>query len=160
MSQNSRKGHDGDPPLSAGNSPGSGSSPESIASPRRRWLAYGAQAVGAGAQGARTPRQRRSPSEAEDHAAELLFALNLPGADGQAVSIGKWRGQPVVVNFWATWCPPCIEEMPELSALQQQFEGRGVQILGIGIDSPDSIQRISQTRPVAYPLLVSGAGGS
>ena len=72
----------------------------------------------------------------------------------------KLRGRPLVVNFWATWCAPCIEEMPELSAFQQQYASAGLQILGIGIDSPDNILQFSKERPVVYPLLMAGAGGS
>ena len=58
-------------------------------------------------------------------------------------------------NFWATWCAPCIEEMPELSAMQEDLGPRGVQILGIGIDSDANIRKFAEKYPVSYPLLVA-----
>lgn len=149
--------------------PGSPQSPQSPASqpipaPRpavsRRRFALGSVAVAAGGLGAWTAWRRYAPDRPDDDAVSLLLALNLPDAQGQPVALERWRGRPLVVNFWATWCPPCVEEMPELSALQTQFEASGLQILGIGIDSPDNIRQFSQTRPVVYPLLVAGAGGS
>ncbi len=140
--------------------PGTASSRAPLASRRRRWLAYGALAAGAGGLGTWSAWRRLAPHPAEHDAAALLFALNLPGVNGEPVTVSQWRGQPMVVNFWATWCAPCIEEMPELSALQQQFAPDRLQVVGIGIDSPENIERFSQARPVAYPLLVSGAGGS
>jgi thiol-disulfide isomerase/thioredoxin len=128
--------------------------------PRRRLLTYGAVAVAAGAIGAWTAWHRLAPDEGDAEASKLLLALELPAADGQPVAIGQWRGRPLVVNFWATWCAPCIEEMPELSELQGIYETAGLQILGLGVDSPDNIRRFSRERPVDYPLLIAGAGGS
>lgn len=127
---------------------------------RRRWLALATTAAVAGGLGAWTAWRRHAPGEPADEAAELLFALNLPDAQGAATGLGQWRGRPLVVNFWATWCPPCVEEMPELSELQTRFQDRGLQILGLGVDSPDNIRKFSVDRPVVYPLLIAGAGGS
>lgn len=69
------------------------------------------------------------------------------------------RGQPAVVNFWATWCPPCVEEMPELSAFGDEFRDRGLRIVGIGIDSATNISQFSRKTPMSYPLLVAGTSG-
>ena len=127
---------------------------------RRHWLAMAAVGVAAGGLGAWSAWRRYSPDAPEDGVTDLLFALNLPSTDDPAVDLGRWRGQPLVVNFWATWCAPCIEEMPELSELQQQYRAKGLQILGIGIDSPENIRKFSAERPVVYPLFIAGAGGS
>jgi len=127
---------------------------------RRRWLAFGTVAAVAGGLGAWTAWRRYAPGEAEIDATHLLFALNLPDAQGAPVDVGRWRGRPLVVNFWATWCPPCVEEMPELSELHTKYEKSGLQVLGLGVDSPDNIRKFSVERPVSYPLLVAGAGGS
>lgn len=127
---------------------------------RRRWLAFGTVAAVAGGLGAWTAWRRYAPDEGEIDAAQLLFALNLPDAQGFATGLDQLRGKPLVVNFWATWCPPCVEEMPELSELHQKYRDRGLQVVGLGVDSPDNIRKFSEQRPVAYPLLVAGAGGS
>lgn len=129
-------------------------------SARRNWLALAAAGAAAGGLGAWSAWRHYSPDTPEAGATDLLFALNLPGTDDPAIDLGRWRGQPLVVNFWATWCAPCVEEMPELSELQQQYQAKGLQILGIGIDSPENIRKFSEQRPVVYPLLIAGAGGS
>jgi len=88
--------------------------------------------------------------------ARELLSLTLPDASGAAQSMQQWQGKVLVVNFWATWCPPCREEMPGFSRLQSKFSGNGVQFVGIGIDSADKIRQFSHDLPVSYPLLVGG----
>ena len=90
--------------------------------------------------------------------ARELLALTLPDSGGAAQSMSQWQGKILVVNFWATWCPPCREEMPGFSRLQKSFAGKGVQFVGIGIDSEDKIRQFSHELPVSYPLLVGGTG--
>src|SRR5947209_7882989 len=65
---------------------------------------------------------------------QALFAAAYPDASGHAQAVSQWQGKLAVVNFWATWCPPCREEMPELSQLQDQYRDRGVVVLGISTD--------------------------
>lgn len=89
--------------------------------------------------------------------ARELLALTLTDAKGAAQPLQQWRGKVLVVNFWATWCPPCREEMPGFSRLQNAFSAKGIQFVGIGIDSEDKIRQFSQDLPVSYPLLVGGA---
>jgi len=91
-------------------------------------------------------------------AAKQLLALTLPDSDGNAQSLQQWQGKILVVNFWATWCPPCREEMPGFSRLQNKLSGNGVQFVGIGIDSADKIKEFSKLTPVSYPLLVASPG--
>ncbi|HUW36093.1 MAG TPA: TlpA disulfide reductase family protein [Rhodocyclaceae bacterium] len=88
--------------------------------------------------------------------ARELLALTLPDAAGASQSMQQWRGKVLVVNFWATWCPPCREEMPGFSRLQSKFSAKNVQFVGIGIDSADKIRQFSHDLPVSYPLLVGG----
>lgn len=91
-------------------------------------------------------------------ALQRLLQLRLPDAQGQEVSLAQWQGRTLVVNFWATWCPPCKEEMPAFSRLQQQWQGRGVQFVGIAVDSAENVRRFAAASPVSYPLLVGGNG--
>lgn len=84
---------------------------------------------------------------------EAFFAASLPDVSGKAQSNDQWRGKTLVVNFWATWCPPCREEMPELSLLQERHAHRGVVVLGIALDDLDKVKAFSAQSPVSYPLL-------
>lgn len=65
-----------------------------------------------------------------------------------------------VVEFWATWCPPCVEEMPDLQAVRDAYRGRGVEVIGIGIDSADRIAAFAERMKLSLPLLVAGMAGS
>ncbi len=83
-----------------------------------------------------------------------LMALELPDADGKPHALTQWRGKTLVVNFWATWCPPCREEMPAFSRLAEKHAGNGVQFVGIAIDSAAEVQKFRREVQVAYPLLI------
>src|SRR5581483_1569563 len=105
----------------------------------RRWKSWmgralaGLVALGAGVYlGART-------THAEDAAA--LMALSLPDVSGTPQSLAQWRGKVVVVNFWATWCAPCREEMPEFVKAQQEYGARGLQFVGIAVDDADKVSK-------------------
>jgi len=86
-----------------------------------------------------------------------FYALTLPDLTGQAQPLSRYRGQPLLANFWATWCAPCVKEMPALDALASRFSA--VQFLGIGIDTAANMRDFVQKVPVAYPLLVAGYEG-
>jgi peroxiredoxin len=127
---------------------------------RRTLLLAGGVAALAALAGAGVAWQRMRPQPAADDAVALLFAQTLPDAGGRPVALATFAGQPLVVNFWATWCPPCVEEMPELSALHDEWSPRGLRMIGIGIDSAEKIGQFSAKLPVSYPLLVAGLGGT
>ena len=76
-------------------------------------------------------------------------------AQGAEHSLAEYRGKVVVLNFWATWCTPCREEMPMLSELAERYRGR-VQFVGIAADSLDKVRDFAHTLPVSYPLLAGG----
>ena len=126
---------------------------------RRGWLIAGGVAAVAAALGAGVAWRRLSPGPADDDAVALLLAQTLPDAAGAPLPLARFGGRPLVVNFWATWCPPCVEEMPELSALHDELAPRGVRFVGIGIDSADKIAEFARRSPVSYPLAVAGARG-
>ncbi len=97
---------------------------------------------------------RPAPQKAAGSALTELWNLSLPDAKGQQHALSQWRGQVVVVNFWASWCAPCREEMPDFVALRTQFQPKGVEFIGIAIDNPASITQFLQQLPVNYPILI------
>lgn len=104
--------------------------------------------------------QRLAPDTAQAAAVNRLLAQTLPDAHGQTQALSAWRGKPMIVNFWAPWCAPCVDEMPELSALQAEIAPRGIQLLGIGIDSADNIAKFANKYKISYPLFAAGVGAT
>ncbi len=74
--------------------------------------------------------------------------------DGRTHTLAEWRGKVVVLNFWATWCPPCRAEMPEFVRLQYELGGQGLQFVGVAIDEPEAVREFLQENPVNYPILI------
>lgn len=126
----------------------------------RRHALLAAVAVGFGALGGWVAWQRYSPAAATSEAVALLYAQQLPDHSGATFDLGTLRGKTVVLNFWATWCAPCIDEMPELAELHREFADRGAIVVGIGIDSPSNIREFAEKHRFPYPLLVAGLGGT
>jgi thiol-disulfide isomerase/thioredoxin len=98
------------------------------------------------------PRANASLASASD----AIWTLRLPGFDNQAQSLSQWKGKVVVVNFWATWCGPCREEIPEFVKMQQELGGRGLQFVGISIDQVDKTREFSANFKINYPILIGG----
>jgi len=92
--------------------------------------------------------------------AEAFFARTFNDLDGQPVDMARWKDRIVVVNFWATWCPPCVEEMPDLQRAHDEYADRGVTVVGLGIDSPAALQRFRDQHGLSLPLFAAGAAGS
>ena len=67
--------------------------------------------------------------------------FDLRADDGGRIRLADFRGKILVINFWATWCPPCVEEMPSLDRFQRMFAGRGVEVLGISVDDDENAYR-------------------
>ncbi len=112
--------------------------------------------VAAGAAGIWFGQGRHLPAAVTADAARLE-AHELADSDGRPMPFSAWRGKWLVVNFWATWCPPCREEMPAFSRLAVKYGGQGVQFVGISVDNAENVRRYRQEETIAYPLLVGGA---
>lgn len=97
-----------------------------------------------------------SPDASEPAAVDQLFAGALPDPQGREQPLAQWKGKPLVVNFWATWCAPCVEEMPELQELHAELSTKGMQVIGIGIDTAENIAAFGSKLGIDYPLLVGG----
>lgn len=85
----------------------------------------------------------------------VFFATTLQDEMNNSQALSQYKGKVLVVNFWATWCPPCREEMPELSALHEAFSSQNVMVLGVAIDEIALVKSFSEETPVSYPLLVA-----
>ena len=100
-------------------------------------------------------------SEAIPDAAVKLFLENhWQTPEGNSINTKNWQGKTLVVNFWGSWCPPCVEEMPSLEKLQQELFQQNVLFIGIGIDSPSNIRDFLLKTPVSYPIANGGVEGS
>src|ERR1700754_826434 len=137
----------------------------------KRILAALAVAVVAAAGGAAASHwifgQSVGPSVAEDaHAAtpaapsaspvDQLWAAAVTNVDGKPQSLSLLKGHPVVINFWASWCGPCVEEMPSLSQLHREYAKKGVEFVGLGVDSDKNVKAFLQKVRVDYPIYVIG----
>ncbi|MDX1610324.1 MAG: TlpA disulfide reductase family protein [Halofilum sp. (in: g-proteobacteria)] len=83
-------------------------------------------------------------------------AVELPGLDGQPRSLAEFDGRVILLNFWATWCPPCLEEIPALSALQAQLGNRGLQVIGLALDEREATREFAAELGIDYPVLIGG----
>src|SRR5512138_2832805 len=86
--------------------------------------------------------------------AAALWQLDFPDVAGQRQPLARWRRQMLELNFWASWCAPCREEIPDFVALHREFAPKGVEFVGIAIDSPAQVRQFLQTLPVSYPVLI------
>lgn len=126
---------------------------------RRRWLWLGA-GLAAAAAGAAVSWRRWSPSPMEDDALANFWSASFASpTGGQAWSMADFRGQPLVVNFWATWCPPCVEEMPLLDRFYQDQRAQGWQVLGLAVDQAPAVMQFLQRLPVTFPIGMAGLDG-
>lgn len=99
---------------------------------------------------------RQISAESAQTGVDALLAMTLPDLKGTPQALAQWKGKIMVINYWATWCPPCVEEMPMFSRLQERHAAQGVQFVGIGMDETERMQAFAQKTPVSYPLLVGG----
>jgi thiol-disulfide isomerase/thioredoxin len=80
--------------------------------------------------------------------------FNYSDLEGRSHRSGEWRGKVLVLNFWATWCPPCQREIPEFIDMQQTYGGKGLQMVGIAIDEPQAVREFAAKQQVNYPVLL------
>jgi thiol-disulfide isomerase/thioredoxin len=102
--------------------------------------------------------QRFQPDAPPPQAAAALAGLALPDPSGKEQRLDQWRGKVLVVNFWATWCAPCREEMPEFMKAQQEFGPKGLQFVGIAVDQADKVEQYVKEISLNYPALIGGFG--
>ncbi len=111
-------------------------------------------ALAALAAGAWLAHSRLAPTPPAEPAIDALWLLSFPDTRGQPQALSQWKGQVMVLNFWASWCAPCREEMPDFSQLRAQYRQNGVEFVGIAIDNADNVARFLREQAVDYPILV------
>ncbi len=97
-------------------------------------------------------------SEPAPGAATALLGIALPDVDGKEQRLDQWQGKVIVVNFWATWCAPCREEMPEFVRAQATWGTKGLQFVGIAVDQADKVRQFANELSLNYPSLIGGFG--
>ncbi len=99
-------------------------------------------------------------SRGTDSAAErALWALRFEQPAGGELVMADLRGQPLLLNFWATWCPPCIEEMPLLDRFQQDRQASGWRVVGLAVDRLEPVQDFLAKHPMGFTTGLAGMDG-
>lgn len=107
----------------------------------------------------RAPQANRAakPPVAIEPTPETFFAARLPDLQGTEVAMSQWQGKPLVVNFWATWCPPCVKEIPDLNRLAAKHEA--ATFIGVAIDTADNVRKFVVDVPIDYASVIAGHQG-
>lgn len=79
--------------------------------------------------------------------------------DGAFMDMARYRSRPLLINFWATWCPPCVEELPLLNRFFEQNRHNGWQVLGLAVDQPEPVKAFLIKSPLSFPVALAGADG-
>jgi len=119
---------------------------------QRRTLLMTGAAVAAAAAGAWMSWRRIAPQPVLSGAEAAFWAGHFDGPNGEAVNLVAMRGRPLLVNFWATWCPPCVEELPLLNAFNTANAAQGWQVLGLAVDQPSAVRGFLKKLPLNFPV--------
>ncbi len=99
---------------------------------------------------------------AENIDAEAFFASTFTGIDGQPLAMAQFRGRPLIVNFWARWCGPCRDEIPELVTLRGEQAADGIEVVGVAIEDGDKLEAVrdfAKTYAMSYPVVIAAKEG-
>lgn len=106
--------------------------------------------------------QRRRGAEPESLGAlpADFWSHQFDTLEGTPLKLSELQGRPLLINFWATWCPPCVKEMPELEQFHQVQKTKGWTVLGLAIDGPTPVRQFLAKKPVTFPIGLAGFGGT
>lgn len=136
------------PPLSEAPASGTG----------RRRLLIAATALAAGGAGLFSFLRAQGPALSEAEA--RFWTLELPQPDGATLRTATFRGQPLLLNFWATWCPPCIKELPEIDRFHTAMRPQGWGVIGLAVDAPTPVRGFLARQPLGFPVALAGLEGT
>lgn len=103
---------------------------------------------------------RLQPGESAPEAVQAFWRQRFTQPEGGELDASRFRGRPLLVNFWATWCPPCVEELPMIEAFWREHADKGVQVLALAIDQPASVRRFLARQPLSFPVGLAAVGGA
>lgn len=126
---------------------------------RRNALLTGGVGVLAAAGGAGWAWWRHRETEADAGAEQAVWQERFERPEGGELAMGNLRGQPLVLNFWATWCAPCVKEMPLLDAFYKEHKAKGWHVVGLAIDSPTPVREFLGKLPITFPIGLAGLNG-
>ncbi len=134
----------------------------------RRKMVFGAAAAAAGLAGAGLGWWKFQPHQTEIGAASPspstasaeFWNLSFDTPEGTPFLMSSFRGKVLLVNFWATWCPPCIEELPLLDYFYRENKDKNLQVLGLAVDQPSAVRTWLEARPLQFPVGMAGLGGT
>jgi thiol-disulfide isomerase/thioredoxin len=130
-------------------------------SPTRRGMLYAGVAAAAAAAGLGGAWWKERGSGASGETLDAAFwTQSFERPEGGDLVLSSLRGKPLLLNFWATWCPPCVEEMPMIDAFFRQNGSNGWQVVGLAIDQPSAVRKFLQRTPVTYPTGLAGLQGT
>jgi thiol-disulfide isomerase/thioredoxin len=98
--------------------------------------------------------QKNGPAVARGSSADAVFAASFKDLEGKPQALSQWRGKVMVLNFWAPWCPPCREEMPDFIRVQEKYRDRGLVFVGLALDEQDKVSAFADEMGVNYPILL------
>ncbi|MES2242930.1 MAG: TlpA disulfide reductase family protein [Pseudomonadota bacterium] len=131
----------------------------------RRQLMLGGVAAAAALAGAGVAWWQLQPHGApaasgEGATRDPFWAQSFDTPDGASLALASFSGKPLLVNFWATWCPPCIEELPLLDRFYQENKAKSWQVLGLAVDQPSAVRTWLQRKPLGFPVAMAGFSGT
>jgi thiol-disulfide isomerase/thioredoxin len=126
---------------------------------RRHAILTGGVALAAAAAGAGWAWWRHRETTADAGAEQAVWQERFERPEGGELAMAALRGHPVVLNFWATWCAPCIKEMPLLDAFYKEHKAKGWHVVGLAIDSPTPVREFLGKLPVSFPIGLAGLNG-
>lgn len=127
---------------------------------RRRLIGAGAALAALAAGGGWRLWHERQQAAALDASTGGVWQMRFMQLSGEELVMGKLLGQPLLLNFWGSWCPPCVQEMPDLDRFARQFAPQGWQVVGLAVDNPKAVREFLAKSPVSYTIGLAGFEGA